>query len=80
MRRRRWTNLLVEGGSAVLGSLVDARLIDEAHIFIAPRLIGGNQARTAVGGEGARLVSQAVMFTGCESSQLEGDIYWRGWM
>src|SRR5581483_9502368 len=35
--RRRWTNLLVEGGGDVLGSFLDARLIDETHVFVAPR-------------------------------------------
>src|SRR5262249_29909909 len=32
--RRRMTNVLVEGGAAVLGSLLDADAIDEFHVFI----------------------------------------------
>src|SRR6476660_489346 len=39
--RRRMTNVLFEGGASLLGSLFDARLIDEAHVFIAPKLFGG---------------------------------------
>ncbi|MCH7946042.1 MAG: dihydrofolate reductase family protein, partial [Armatimonadetes bacterium] len=39
--RRRMTNILVEGGSRLLGSLLDARLIDEVHLFIAPKIVGG---------------------------------------
>jgi diaminohydroxyphosphoribosylaminopyrimidine deaminase / 5-amino-6-(5-phosphoribosylamino)uracil reductase len=35
--RRRMTNLLVEGGAQVLGSLFDAELIDEVHVFVSPR-------------------------------------------
>ena len=34
--RRRWTNVLVEGGGHLLGSLLDARAIDEVHVFMAP--------------------------------------------
>ena len=34
--RRRLTNVLVEGGSRLLGSLLDSREIDEVHVFIAP--------------------------------------------
>ena len=39
--RRQMTNVLVEGGGQLLGSLLDAGQIDEVHAFIAPKLIGG---------------------------------------
>ena len=42
--RRQMTNVLVEGGGRVLGSLLDARQIDEVHVFIAPKLVGGDAA------------------------------------
>ncbi len=35
--RRRMTNVLVEGGGTLLGALFDARLVDEIHVFVAPR-------------------------------------------
>ena len=39
--RRRMTNVLVEGGGKLLGRFFDSQLVDEAHLFIAPKLIGG---------------------------------------
>ena len=42
--RRRLTNVLVEGGSRLLGSLLDVRQIDEVHVFLAPKLFGGAAA------------------------------------
>jgi diaminohydroxyphosphoribosylaminopyrimidine deaminase/5-amino-6-(5-phosphoribosylamino)uracil reductase len=51
--QRQLTNLLVEGGSEVLGSFWDRRLIDEVHCFIAPKLAGGKSAPTPVAGAGA---------------------------
>jgi diaminohydroxyphosphoribosylaminopyrimidine deaminase/5-amino-6-(5-phosphoribosylamino)uracil reductase len=42
--RRKWTNILVEGGGTLLGSLFDAGEIDEVHAFIAPQIIGGREA------------------------------------
>lgn len=77
--RRRWTNLLVEGGAAVLGSFADAKAIDEVHVFLAPKLIGGADALTPVGGQGMAFVSDALRFRGCNVEQVEGDVYWRGW-
>ncbi len=44
--RRRMTNVLVEGGAALLGLLFQERQIDEVHAFIAPKLIGGAGAFT----------------------------------
>jgi diaminohydroxyphosphoribosylaminopyrimidine deaminase/5-amino-6-(5-phosphoribosylamino)uracil reductase len=76
--RRRLTNLLVEGGSAVLGSLRDAGLIDEVHVFIAPRLVGGRAALTPVGGTGAATVGEGLTLTEWESERVGDDLYWHG--
>ncbi len=54
--------LLVEGGSSIHGAFVDADLVDELRLFVAPLLIGGRDAPTAVGGEGCtRLVDARTM-------------------
>ncbi len=50
--RRQMTNLLVEGGSKVLGSFWDQQLIDEVHCFIGPKLIGGEAAINPFAGTG----------------------------
>lgn len=46
------TNLMVEGGGAVLGAFLDAGLADEAGVFVAPRLIGGRAAKGPLAGVG----------------------------
>jgi diaminohydroxyphosphoribosylaminopyrimidine deaminase / 5-amino-6-(5-phosphoribosylamino)uracil reductase len=38
--RRRLTNLLIEGGAAVLGSLFARDLVDEIHAFTATKILG----------------------------------------
>jgi diaminohydroxyphosphoribosylaminopyrimidine deaminase / 5-amino-6-(5-phosphoribosylamino)uracil reductase len=38
--RRQMTNVLVEGGASVLGSFFGAQLVDEAMVFVAPKLVG----------------------------------------
>jgi diaminohydroxyphosphoribosylaminopyrimidine deaminase/5-amino-6-(5-phosphoribosylamino)uracil reductase len=54
---RRMTNVLVEGGSRVLGSFHDAGLIDELHVYISPKVIGGDAAPAPVGGRGLQSVA-----------------------
>lgn len=46
------SQLLVEGGGATAGSFLEAGLVDEVAVYIAPRLLGGVAARPAIGGGG----------------------------
>jgi diaminohydroxyphosphoribosylaminopyrimidine deaminase/5-amino-6-(5-phosphoribosylamino)uracil reductase len=49
---REVTSVLVEGGGVLLGSLFDLGLVDKVIAFIAPIIIGGKGAKTAVSGNG----------------------------
>jgi diaminohydroxyphosphoribosylaminopyrimidine deaminase/5-amino-6-(5-phosphoribosylamino)uracil reductase len=77
--KRRLTNLMVEGGSEVLGSFLDADLVDEVHVFVAPRLLGGTAARTPIGGLGRGSITEAVALPHWESKNVREDVYLRGW-
>ena len=76
--RRRMTNVLVEGGSRLLGSLFDARLIDEVQVFIAPKLAGGAGAPSPLAGHGIESMAAALALDEVAVEQLDGDIYLRG--
>jgi diaminohydroxyphosphoribosylaminopyrimidine deaminase/5-amino-6-(5-phosphoribosylamino)uracil reductase len=54
--KRRMTNVLIEAGPALLGGFFDADLVDEIHVFLAPKIIGGQTALSAVGGIGCECV------------------------
>lgn len=75
---RRLTNVLVEGGGEVLGSLLDAGQIDEVHIFVAPKLIGGATAATPIAGQGITALNGALPLAGLQIEQLGEDFYLRG--
>jgi diaminohydroxyphosphoribosylaminopyrimidine deaminase/5-amino-6-(5-phosphoribosylamino)uracil reductase len=68
---RRVAALLVEGGAKVHGSFVDADLVDEVVVFIAPILIGG-AAPAAVAGTGFADLGLAPRFR-FEGIELRGD-------
>jgi diaminohydroxyphosphoribosylaminopyrimidine deaminase/5-amino-6-(5-phosphoribosylamino)uracil reductase len=42
---QEYTNVMVEGGAVVLSSLLRQGLVDEAHVYIAPMVVGGSNAR-----------------------------------
>lgn len=57
---RGMMTLLVEGGSALLGALFAARLVDRVWTFIAPIIIGGHEAPSPVGGSGWQMLAHAA--------------------
>ena len=71
LARRGVAALLVEGGAKVHGSFVDADLVDEVVVFIAPILIGG-AAPAAVAGRGFADLGLAPRFR-FEGIELHGD-------
>ena len=76
--RRRMTNLLVEGGAQVLGTLFDARAIDEVHVFIAPKLLGGAAAQSPLAGAGLATMAEALHLTDVQVQQVGEDVYLHG--
>jgi diaminohydroxyphosphoribosylaminopyrimidine deaminase/5-amino-6-(5-phosphoribosylamino)uracil reductase len=76
--RRRMTNVLVEGGGRLLGTLFDFRAIDEVHVFVAPKIIGGESATAPLGGQGIEKMSEALQLIDAQSEQVGDDLYLHG--
>lgn len=75
---RQMTNLLVEGGSLVLGAFADIQAIDEVHAFIAPKLVGGQAAPSPIAGQGLADMATALKLVGVEINELAGDVHVHG--
>lgn len=76
--RRRFTNVLVEGGGKLLGSFFDRRMIDEVYAFIAPKIVGGTQSTTPVAGQGIEWMSKALRLEHPEICVLDSDVMIHG--
>lgn len=66
-------SVVVEGGAEVAGSFYDAKLIDKVTFFIAPMIIGGKDAPTAIGGQGARRIADALKLRDVEMQKCGED-------
>ncbi|MDQ6788066.1 MAG: bifunctional diaminohydroxyphosphoribosylaminopyrimidine deaminase/5-amino-6-(5-phosphoribosylamino)uracil reductase RibD [Acidobacteriota bacterium] len=72
--KRQIQSVMVEGGASVAGSFYDSKLIDKVTFFIAPLVIGGTGAPSAVGGIGASRLSSAMRLENIEISRHGADV------
>ncbi len=68
------SSILLEGGPRLAGAFLDAGEIDELRIFVAPLVLGGRTARSALEGEGVETVAQASRAVSVEVEQVAGDM------
>lgn len=75
--KRNFTNILVEGGPTLLGSMLKNELIDEGLVFIAPKIAGDQSARHAVEGIVLQSISKATMLEFAQPERIGPDILLR---
>lgn len=66
--------LLVEGGAALHGALLDQGLADRAAVFVAPRILGDSQAVPLAAGRGADTIREAWSLRSAHVSRLGADV------
>ncbi len=78
--KRQIMSILVEGGSILFGSLFDQKLLDKVVIFVAPIIIGGEKAKTAIGGRGVEKVMDAVKLKNISEERFGDDVMFVGYI
>ena len=74
----QFTNVLVEGGSRIFGTMFDNHLVDKAVIFVAPKIIGGKDAISPVAGIGIVNITNAPQLNNIKLSHFANDIVVEG--
>jgi diaminohydroxyphosphoribosylaminopyrimidine deaminase/5-amino-6-(5-phosphoribosylamino)uracil reductase len=74
--RREVTSVLIEGGGDVLGQALDARLIDEVQIYLAPLFTGGPVV--AFPGRGAASTLEGLRLRDVRYERIAGDVFVTG--
>ncbi len=72
------SQLLIEGGGNTSWSFISKNVVDEILLFVAPIIIGGSQAKTAVDGAGIDSISKAFKLKSMTVGRLGPDIIIRG--
>lgn len=73
-------SVLVEGGGELAASLIEQKLVDKIAWIVAPKMVGGRDAKTSVEGMGVRSLSDAPELTSVLMKQLGNDFLIEGYL
>jgi diaminohydroxyphosphoribosylaminopyrimidine deaminase/5-amino-6-(5-phosphoribosylamino)uracil reductase len=77
--QRQITTVMIEGGGKLLGYVFDHHLVDKVLAFVAPIIIGGAEARTAVGGRGVEKVAEALQLKDIKIVKFDNELLVSGY-
>ncbi|MDF2612323.1 MAG: riboflavin biosynthesis protein RibD [Clostridia bacterium] len=78
--KRKIDSVLLEGGSELNYSALEANIVDKVNAFIAPKIIGGREAKTSVGGLGRTLMKDAIILNDIKVQSFGEDIMIEGYI
>jgi len=78
LAKREISHVLVEGGGEIIASFLTEKLVDEMFIFIAPKIVGGRSAPTAVEGSGIKRINRALKLKDMRVRQIDSDLIIQG--
>ena len=68
-------SVYVEGGASLHASLLKGKLVNKALIYIAPKIFGGFDAKSPIGGEGIEEPDNAIRLVGSSITKIEDDLF-----
>ncbi len=74
------TNILVEGGGTLIGSLFDEGLVDKVLFFVSPKIIGGKEAISSVMGQGITRVERSFRLKEVKLRMMGEDFLFEGYV
>lgn len=76
--RRGVTSLLIEGGSELNAAMLRAKLVDHVMMYVAPALLGGDDARGVIGGKAPVRLIDAIRLRRFRCRAVGADILIEG--
>jgi diaminohydroxyphosphoribosylaminopyrimidine deaminase/5-amino-6-(5-phosphoribosylamino)uracil reductase len=71
-------SILLEGGSALNFSALQSRIVNKVQAYIAPKLLGGSQSKTPVGGSGFPNINNCLSLKNQRITWFDEDILIEG--
>jgi diaminohydroxyphosphoribosylaminopyrimidine deaminase/5-amino-6-(5-phosphoribosylamino)uracil reductase len=73
-------SLLLEGGPTLAGAFLRGDLIDKLVLFVAPKLVGGDDAPPLFAGPGVRALADAIPVSSLDVSRVGNDVLLTGYI
>ena len=73
-------SLLVEGGGGVIGSFLAKDLVNKTMVFLAPKILGGDDGVPVCRGRGPLLMNDAFQLKRVDMERFDDDILVRGYL
>lgn len=67
-------SLLLEGGATLNAAFLEAGCVDEVYAFIAPKIIGGTNSKSPIGGNGIDMMKDAITLKDIKIEQIDNDV------
>ncbi|MBF0521640.1 MAG: bifunctional diaminohydroxyphosphoribosylaminopyrimidine deaminase/5-amino-6-(5-phosphoribosylamino)uracil reductase RibD [Candidatus Omnitrophica bacterium] len=80
LAKQKIMSILIEGGAKVLGSALAEELVDKLHVYIAPKLVGDQNALSSVDGLKITDISKALKLKNMEVQRMGEDIFVSGYL
>lgn len=73
-------SVMIEGGSSINASALSSGVVDKIMFFVAPKIIGGADAVSSVGGKSPSLLKNAVQIKNLQARQIGEDFLFEGYI
>lgn len=73
-------SILLEGGAVLNFSALEEGIVDKVQIYIAPKIIGGKKAKTAVEGVGVTSLKEAFQLNRMTTNKVGEDVLIEGYL
>jgi len=73
-------SILIEAGEQLSAALLEAKLVNKIRAYIAPKIIGGTNAKSPIGGYGATNMSEVINLKSMNVTHIENDFVVEGYI
>ena len=73
-------SILIEAGEQLNAALLEAKLVNKIRAYIAPKIIGGTNAKSPIGGYGATNMSEVINLKSMNVTHIENDFVVEGYI
>jgi diaminohydroxyphosphoribosylaminopyrimidine deaminase/5-amino-6-(5-phosphoribosylamino)uracil reductase len=77
---RKIDSILLEGGGTLNFSALESGIVDKLYAFMAPKIIGGSEAKTPVEGKGISSIKDAIQVENIELQRFGSDVMIEGYI